>query len=157
MALHWRLCTTADVEVVLGFMHDFALFLKLPWDAEQRRANFTHLVEHLAVGGTWLISGDEQPLGYFVLTTGFSYEFGGTTALLDELYVAPAAQRIGVGRQTLCFITKLAEQSKWRCLLLEVSPETESLVKLYSHEGYTPRPYQLYSKRVSTAEARRPV
>lgn len=48
-----------------------------------------------SLGQVWLIEVQQQPVGYVVVTFSYSLEFHGRDALLDELYLRPAAQALG--------------------------------------------------------------
>src|SRR4051794_25426270 len=85
--------TPADLDVLAGFMR--ALRVEDPFspaavDDESARAAVERLVADASLGRALVIRSEGQPAGYVVLTLGYSIEFGGRTAFVDELYVAPA-------------------------------------------------------------------
>jgi hypothetical protein len=43
------------------------------------------------LGQVWVLVRDHQPAGYMVITFGYSLEFGGRDAFIDELFVEPSA------------------------------------------------------------------
>jgi len=47
---------------------------------------------------------DDQPIGYLILTLGYSVEYGGRDGFIDELYLVPAARGRGVGGKLLEFV-----------------------------------------------------
>ena len=54
-------------------------------------------------------------VGYIVLTIGFSFEFHGHDAFIDELYIDAAHRRRGFGRQAVEFLEKKAREIGREC------------------------------------------
>jgi len=62
---------------------------------------FRFLLEHPERGRTWILTIGQKPVGYIVLTFGFSFEFLGTDAFIDELYIAPEFRRRGFAKRAV--------------------------------------------------------
>jgi GNAT superfamily N-acetyltransferase len=105
----------ADLDVVLGLIEEFyALeFIQIPFVAERSRRVLTELIEEPRWGQAWLITEDREPIGYLVLTFGFSLEYHGRDALLDELYIRESHRRQGVGTAALTFVRACAGSLAW--------------------------------------------
>jgi GNAT superfamily N-acetyltransferase len=58
--------------------------------------------------------------GYAVLCFGYSVEFGGRDAFVDDLYVAPGLRAKGHGRRMMDSLAKLARDDGCHALHLEV-------------------------------------
>ena len=52
-----------------------------------------------AFGKAWLLCAGSKPVGYVVLTLGFSFEFHGHDAFIDELYIEAAFGRRRYGER----------------------------------------------------------
>ena len=63
---------------------------------DQRRAALGPLVEGLPYGAVYLIGPPRAPIGYIVICFGWSVEFGGLDAIIDELYIRPGVRGRGI-------------------------------------------------------------
>jgi diamine N-acetyltransferase len=86
--------TSDRVDEALGMMERFYAEMDLPFARERARQA---LAELAGFGGWWFIEVEGKGVGYFVLTLGYSLEFGGRFALLDEFYVEREWRGKGLG------------------------------------------------------------
>jgi len=100
-----------------------------------RRATFA-LFETPLFGSIWLLKLGEEPVGYMVLTFGFSLEFGGRDALLDELFVAETYRGLGLGKQALNFAFDHCRKHGIRALHLEVFTGNDAAAAIYARSGF---------------------
>jgi ribosomal protein S18 acetylase RimI-like enzyme len=89
-----------------------------------------------AFGGVWLLFEGNATVGYIVLTLGFSFEFHGHDAFIDELYIDAAHRRRGFGRQALEFAEKKARERGVNAIHLEVDRGNDAAFELYRRVGY---------------------
>lgn len=92
-----------------------------------------------SLGRCFLIREAEKSIGYFVIGFGFSLEFGGKDAFLDELYIVPEARSRGVGKVSLQFATDFCRASGVHSLHLEVARENLAAQRLYRRAGFQER------------------
>jgi ribosomal protein S18 acetylase RimI-like enzyme len=76
---------------------------------------------------------------------GFSLESGGRDALIDELYIAPAARGRGRGGAVLALIEREARGRGLKRLYLEVAHGNRA-VELYRRAGFSDHRRYLMSK-----------
>ena len=89
-----------------------------------------------AFGKVWILCEESKPVGYIVLTLGFSFEFHGQDAFIDELYVDAAHRRRGFGRQAVEFVERKAREMGVNALHLEVDDGNDAALELYRRTGY---------------------
>jgi len=89
--------------------------------------------EPLAPG--WIIRVGPKAVGYLVLTLGFSIEFGGRDAFIDEVYLVPD-ERGGRGDEIMSFAEEAARRLGVRCLYLEVMAGNARAAALYRRRGF---------------------
>ena len=77
-----------------------------------------------------------KTLGYVVVTTGYSIEYGGRDGFIDDFYVVPAARGRGIGRAMLAFAIREAARLGIRTLHLEVMPGNDPADRLYRSAGF---------------------
>ena len=70
----------------------------ITFDEAEARAALRKFLSLPAIGGVWLLFEGNATVGYIVLTLGFSFEFHGHDAFIDELYIDAAHRRRGFGR-----------------------------------------------------------
>jgi GNAT superfamily N-acetyltransferase len=105
------------------------------------------LIANPSLGRAWLIEVETQPAGYAVLTLGYSIEFGGVAAFVDELFVAREFRGRGVGTRTLELVIDEARNLNVAILLLEVTQSNERANRLYRNVGFADRGHHLMTLR----------
>ncbi len=89
-----------------------------------------------AFGGVWLLCEGSKTVGYVVLTVGFSFEFRGHDAFIDELYIDATYRRHGYGRRGLAFAEERAREMSVKAIHLEVDRDNDPALGLYRRSGY---------------------
>lgn len=111
-----------------------------------------HFLANPGLGQAWIFYAGETPAGYIVLTLGYSFEFHGRDAFIDELYVEPRFRRQGIGRRAVQFIEERAREIGVQAIHLEVEDGNDPAVKLYRRTGYEDHDRYLMSKRLKRAQ-----
>jgi len=104
-----------------------------------RLAAVSRLLEDPQLGGIWLIEVDAQLAGYIALCRGFSIEFNGFDAFVDEFFLLPAFRGRGIGKTVLAQIGTQARELDIKALHLEVAHDNQAARKLYSGAGFVAR------------------
>jgi ribosomal protein S18 acetylase RimI-like enzyme len=94
------------------------------------------IAEGETLARAWIARKDGEPVGYLVITLGYSVEYGGRDGFIDDLYLAPASRGRGLGRKLLEFALAEAAALGIRTLHLEVEPDNESAARLYRSTGF---------------------
>jgi ribosomal protein S18 acetylase RimI-like enzyme len=113
------------------------------------RAVVASLLSDDKLGGVLLARERERAVGYAALCFGFSIEFRGRDAFVDELYVLPERRGAGLGRALLRALEAEARASGVRTLHLEVEQHNDGARKLYVAEGFAANGRELLSKRLA--------
>ncbi|MBC7485491.1 MAG: GNAT family N-acetyltransferase [Cytophagaceae bacterium] len=88
----------------------------------------------------------QQIIGYALLYSFWSNEYGGMVLTLDELYVAPLFRSRGISST---YIDKLQDQkSSYVLLALEVMPGNEKAKSLYTRLGFEENRRMFMNKKV---------
>ena len=115
------------------------------FDAERQPAALAALIDGQPLGRGWLVMLAGRPVGYVVLTLGFSIEAGGCEGCVDELFVAPEVRGRGVGRRVLELLEDEARRLGVRRLFLEVEHGNRASA-LYRRAGFVDHRRHLMSK-----------
>ena len=142
----YRVAQLSDLAILLQFMQEFYAFEQLPFDREAARTALEGILQSASLGSVWLIQGDEKPIGYVVLTLGYSLEYLGRDAFVDELYIREAYRRQGIGSQTLRFIEDRCQELGVKALHLEVARKNIKAQAVYHKAGYEDHERYLLTK-----------
>ena len=125
-----------EEELLLALMQEFYEVEHLRYREEVARAALAELRDSPALGRVLLVYQGDEPAGYVVLTYGFSLEFHGRDALVDELYVRERFRGQGLGTATLRMVEELCRAEGVHALHLEVDRVNLRAKRLYHREGY---------------------
>jgi ribosomal protein S18 acetylase RimI-like enzyme len=115
--------------------------------ADKRRAGLQPLLEGIPHGAAYLIGPARAPIGYLVVTFGWSLEFGGLDGFIDEIYVRPSVRRRGIASETLQALPRALASAGLKALHLEVDRSADNAQSLYIKAGFHPRSnYMLMTK-----------
>lgn len=90
-------------------------------------------------GALWLIGPSRAPVGYIVVSFGWSLEFGGLDGLVDEFYIRDGVRGRGMGSEALVSLVQELARSGVRAVHLEVHDENAPAERLYSRIGFRRR------------------
>lgn len=90
-----------------------------------------------SLGRAWIFFSENNAVGYIVLTFGYSFEFQGRDAFIDDLYVEPQFRRQGIGRRAMQFAAEHAVDLGVNAIHLEVDDGNSAAEELYRRVGYT--------------------
>ena len=93
-----------DVERMMPLVREFYAYEKLTLNEERYRELARELIAHENLGKLLVIELAGELVGYAVIGFGFSLEFGGRDALLDEFYLREPFRGGGLSRvNSLCW------------------------------------------------------
>lgn len=128
---------TSDIETIVKMMQEFYAIDNYPIDVAISKDLFMEFLENPHLGRAWLIFSDGEIVGYVILTFVFSFEYKGTIAFLDELYISSKARGKGIGKLALDFIQNEAKLLCLKIIYLEVEGHNEVAQKLYLSKDFT--------------------
>jgi len=128
--------TPPGVPRLLEFMQQLYARDALSYDENRARLAIDGLFAEPAHGGIWLFHADGAAVGYLILTIGYSLEFCGRYALLDEFFVDAEWRGRGIGSQALGFAEDWCRARGLRALRLEVGYHNVRALGLYKRTGF---------------------
>lgn len=143
-----RLAAPSDLEAVLALHRDFFAEDGYPFAEEESRRNLARLLAEPGLGRVFVLEEGGKLAGYLVLTFGFSLEFGGRDALVDELYVAPGHRGRGLGTRALAAAEAACCALEIRVLHLVVERHKAGVRELYRRLGFVAPPRDVMTKRL---------
>lgn len=146
MSPTFRVAAEADAELLLRMMHDYYAFDGHAWDEPRARVALLEFLREPSFGRTWLICDQNAPVGYIVLTFGYSLEYLGRDAFIDEFFLLPPYRGRGWGRAALDFVEDAARAVGVRAIHLEVVRANNRAKEVYLRSGYVDHEHRLMSK-----------
>jgi GNAT superfamily N-acetyltransferase len=121
---------------------------KLAFDAGVLRRALDELWSEPLHGEAWIARTGDEPVGYGVLCCGFSLEYGGRDAFVDELFVRPAWRDRGIGALLLDAMESSCRRQGITALHLEVDHDNPDGRRLYLRRGFLDHQRHLMTKRL---------
>jgi GNAT superfamily N-acetyltransferase len=144
-----RVATSEDAETILVMMEEFYAEEGYPFDRGKALGALLPLLDDPSIGCVWMIEDAESAVGYFVLTLGWSLEYLGRDAFVDEIYVSPSHRGRGLGRLSLEVLEQACRALDVKALHLEVERENPAM-GLYRKWGFADSDRLLMTKRLAS-------
>jgi len=121
--------------------------MRLYWEFEQIRGFdagnaerlLTAFLKQPELGRGWIALDDRQVLGYLLCSRVFSFEHGGATAAIDEIYVIADARGRGVGKLLVGAAESAMREQGCVHIEMEVSARNVRAQHFYSLLGFSTR------------------
>ncbi|MGB1034229.1 MAG: GNAT family N-acetyltransferase [Paracoccaceae bacterium] len=137
-----------DLERLLPLVEAFHAESGFDSTEEHRATAVSPLLNGSPYGAIWIIGPRKSPVGYIAVTMGWSLEFGGLDAIVDEFYVRPAVRGRGMGGEALRSLAKALAGGDVRALHLEADKSRMDLVRFYKRCGFLPRDRYMFMSQV---------
>jgi diamine N-acetyltransferase len=144
----FRLAVESDAQVLLDFMQAYYEFDGHGYDRDKAREALIGLLRNKDFGRAWLIQDGDVAVGYIVLCFGYSLEWLGRDAFVDELYLHEEYRGRGWGRGAMEFVEEEARSAGVRALHLEVMPNNR-VGEMYRKIGFHEHPSKFLSKWIA--------
>lgn len=143
-----------DRSLLLELMREFWAGEGLPWDDARVAGAVDGMLGDPRHGRAWIARRDGRPVGYAIAAFGFSVEYGGVDAFVDELYVRPEHRGRGVGTALLDVLESGCRDAGAAVLHLEVDHANEGGQRLYRRLGFVDHARYLMTKPIARESAR---
>lgn len=134
-----RLATTDDLDRLMTLVAGFHAQSGIEQDEDTRRGALAPLLEGSPHGAIWMIGPRVAPVGYIAVSFGWSIEFGGLDAFLDEIYVREKVRGRGMGSEALAALLRALSEQGIAAMHLEVDTANDAAQRLYRRVGFAPR------------------
>jgi len=146
MSLVLRIANEADLETLIDFMRQFYAIDAYPFDEAAARGALSEFLGNPALGRIWLMELYDVPVGYMALTLGYSLEYHGRDAFIDEFFIAAPYRRQGIGKQAMQFLEAACRELGVHALHLEVERQNLAAQELYRQAGFEDHDRYLLTK-----------
>ena len=149
MEANFRPAEAADFDALLPMIRALCEQDGTPFDEARVRRALALGIADESLGRVWLIEWAGEPAGYLVLTFGFSLEFGGRDAFIDELYVRDEFRGRGLGRRAIELAERACRERGVGALHLEVERANTGAQELYRRSGFRDHDCYLMTKMMN--------
>jgi ribosomal protein S18 acetylase RimI-like enzyme len=144
-----RLAVPNDLEALLDLMRQYYAYDRHNFKSAAARKALHQLLADSSFGRVWIICVKHAPVGYIVLTLGYSLEFHGRDAFIDEFFLQEEYRRKGWGKKILMQVETTAHKLGVQAIHLEVVRDNQAANGFYRKAGYRDRDHYLMTKSLS--------
>lgn len=149
MDIAFKTADDSDTEILMQFIREFHEIEHLSFEESTVCRLLANLVNDDSLGHMWLIQDSSEAIGYIVLVFGYSLEFLGRDAFIDELYIRESHRGQGVGTKTLQFVQEVCPSLGVQALHLEVDRINTAAQGLYRKMGFADHDRYLMTKWIT--------
>ena len=143
-----RLATPEDLDRLMPLVAGFHAQSGIEQDEDTRRSALVPLLDGSPHGAIWMIGPRVAPVGYIAVAFGWSIEFGGLDAFLDEIYVREKVRGRGMGSEALAALVRALSEQGVGAMHLEVEADNDRARLLYERIGFRSRNHYHLMTRV---------
>lgn len=125
-----------DVDAIVAMMRGYYEQDGYTFVEEEARAAALMLISDPHLGRLFVTREGERVVGYVAVALGFSFEYRGREAFVDELLIAESHRGRGLGREALELAEAYCREAGVNALHLEVERHREPALELYRRRGY---------------------
>ena len=137
----FRRASLDDIPALLDMQQRFYAGEGYPYDRAKMERGMREMIANDTFGRLFIADG-----AYLVVTFGFSLEFGGRDAFVDELYVTDDSRGQGLGTLALETAEAACREAGIHALHLEVEHVNARARALYERSGYKAHERHLMTK-----------
>lgn len=134
--IHIHLAEISNIPEILVMMADFYSIDDYPFQKDSAEKNLQKFIGNDALGRLSLVYQGEVLTGYITLTFGFSFEYGGRDAFIDEFYLKSHFRDQGIGSAVMDLIADQAKALGVNAIHLEVENQNDAGQALYRRKGF---------------------
>ena len=136
-AIH--LCGPEDLERLLPLVEKFHQEYGLDYSDDHRIAALSPILAGSPLAVAYLFGPKNAPVGYLIMSFGWSIELGGMDGFLDEIWIKPNVRKRGIGTEALNAVIRALSDVGLKAVHLEVDREDADVQRLYARSGFKMR------------------
>lgn len=132
----FRGARTGDVDAIVAMMRGYYEEDGYTFVESEARAAALMLIQDPALGALFVACDGARVVGYVAVALGFSFEYRGREAFVDELLIAETHRGRGLGREALGVAEAYCREAGVNALHLEVEKHRDNAQALYGRWGF---------------------
>jgi len=134
-----ELATENNLAELLPLVREYHEFEDIRLSEVEREKSVQTLLADKSLGAIWMVYQNSKLAGYIALCIGYSIEFSGLDAFIDEFYIRSAFRRRGVGSKVLELIKVEAKKMQIQAIHFEVARTNKQAQVFYKKANFKPR------------------
>jgi len=148
MSAALNLAKPDDLSVLQKLVASFHAHQGITQSDIERKDALMPLLEGSPHGAAYLIGPRKGPVGYIVVSFGYSVEMGGIDGFIDEFFIRTNVRGRGLGAEVLRSLLPALAGHGVKALHLEVGRDNDTANRLYKRMGFEAREdYHLMTRR----------
>ncbi|MGI0020781.1 MAG: GNAT family N-acetyltransferase [Nitrososphaera sp.] len=143
-----RIARKDDLEGIVALMEKYYEYDRHNFNRKNACRGMRRLLADPARGRVFLAADKSSAVGYLALAFGYSLEYHGRDAFVDEFFILEKYMGKGLGSKMLARAEKAAKKLGVRAINLEVARHNEPVLRFYRREGFKDHDRHLATKRV---------
>ncbi len=144
----FKLAGPEDITSMVSMMRTFYEIDGYPIEEAKSRRNLQYFIDNPGLGRCWLLLIEKKIVGYIILAFGYSFEYGGRDAFIDEIFLIDSYRGMGIGKLAMDYVFSEARGLGVKAIHLEVEKHNDRAIRLYEGAGFEAGSRILMSKRV---------
>lgn len=124
------------LDVITEMVREYHAYDHLEFDEALTRRVLAQLMGDPSLGRLWVVESDSRIAGYLLMTFGFSIEFKGRDAFIDEFFLKKEFRGQGIGGSVLSAARQEAIGLGIKAIHLEVERKNKNALTLYEKLGF---------------------
>ena len=149
--VQFRRVTFADIDALIRLQADYYREDGYVHHEGKARGAWQTLLSDGNLGSVWVADSAAGLVGYVVVTLGYSLEYLGKDAFIDEIYLTPSVRGQGWGREALSLAEAACVRAGAETLHLEVERNKIGVRELYRRSGFVASERVLMTKPLKRA------
>lgn len=129
-----------DLDRLVGLMERYHAERALPYDDTHRRRAAMPLLNGSPHGAVWLIGPQRAPLGYVLISFGWSVALAGIEGFVAEVFIRPSVRGRGIGTEVLHAIAVSLTQTGVKALHVRLEQADAGAARFCARVGFVARP-----------------
>ncbi|HAS47403.1 MAG TPA: GNAT family N-acetyltransferase [Microscillaceae bacterium] len=139
MNIRYQQAILGDITHLLPLVEAFYALENIPFDSKATSEALEEFIQNPNWGYLWLIRTHEKLIGYLIVALGYSLEFKGRDAFVDEIFIVKDYRGQGIGSKVLDFVANHCQAQGIKAFHLEVARSNEVAQRTYEKLGFEKR------------------
>ncbi len=149
MSAEFLVAKPSDLDTIIDLMKELYKHDHITFNEKMAQKALRKIFLDRSLGQLWLITLKDKPIGYMALTFGYSLEYHGRDAFLDEIYIQQAYREKGYGTKAISHMEQECRSLGIHALHLEVERENKTAQNFYHKMGFDDHDRYLLTKWIS--------
>ncbi|MCG7492317.1 GNAT family N-acetyltransferase [Thalassobius sp. Cn5-15] len=134
-----RLARPDDLPKLLPLVEAFHEHIGAPTKTDHCESALSPLLEGNPLGVVYLIGPRIAPIGYIVISFGWSVEYGGMIGTVDQVFLRPSVRGRGIGHEVLSELPKALADAGLKAMNVQIPFDDEAAQRFYSRLHFKQR------------------